>query len=122
MIQLLPHMRVFIHLEPVDFRCGIDGLAGICRLRLKQDPMSGAVFVFINRRRTGVKLIVYDGQGFWICYKRLSRCKFRFWPKNEVQLTGPQMQVLLYDGDPAGSNMALDWRSVQDKTYSGACT
>ncbi len=50
MIQLSPNMRVFLHLDPIDFRNGIDGLSGICRNRLKQDPMSGALFLFTNRR------------------------------------------------------------------------
>ena len=63
MIQLSPQMRIFLFVEPVDFRNGIDGLAGLCRSRLRQDPMSGAVFLFRNRRRNGLKLLVYDGPG-----------------------------------------------------------
>ena len=80
MIQLTPQMRVLVAVEPVDFRCGIDGLARVCRQALGSDPFSGTVFVFRNRRGTGLKLLVYDGQGFWLCYKRLSRGRFRWWP------------------------------------------
>jgi transposase len=112
MIQLSPHMRIFLYVEPVDFRNGIDGLAGLCRLKLRQDPLSGAVFLFINRRRTSLKLLAYDGQGFWMCQKRLSQGKIKFWPKGDSALTAPQVQVLLYNGDPQGSNMAPAWKPL----------
>jgi transposase len=110
MIQLSPHMRVFVYVEPADFRNGIDGLAGLCRSRLRQDPMSGAVFLFINRRRTALKVLTYDGQGFWLCQKRLSQGTIKFWPRTDAALTAPQVQVLLYNGDPCGSRMAPAWK------------
>lgn len=113
MIQLSPGLRVFLHVEPVDFRNGIDGLAGICRRRLHQDPMSGAVFLFINRQRKSLKLLTYDGQGFWICQKRLSKGRFRYWPTENTQLTAPQLQVLLYDGHPLASDIAVAWKPVK---------
>jgi len=112
MIQITPHMRIFQHIEPVDFRNGIDGLAGVCRTRLKQDPMNGGLFIFINRRRTAVKILVYDGQGFWLCQKRFSKGRIRFWPKDGASLTAPQVQVLLYDGHPQASDMAPAWRPL----------
>lgn len=112
MIQLSPGMRVFLHVDPVDFRNGIDGLAGACRRQLKQDPMSGAVFLFINRQRKSLKLLVYDGQGFWLCQKRLSKGRFRYWPTDKRQLTAPQLQVLLYDGHPEASDIAPAWKPL----------
>ncbi len=112
MIQLSPHMRVFLFLSPVDFRNGIDGLAGLCRARLHQDPMSGAVFLFINRRRNALKLLVYDGQGFWLCQKRFSQGKITFWPRVDTTLSAPQLQVLLYNGDPGGSQIAPEWKPL----------
>ena len=72
MIQVTPQTRVLVAVEPPDFRCGIDGLAKVCRERLRSDPFTGAVFVFRNRRSTSVKLLAYDGQGFWLAQKRLS--------------------------------------------------
>jgi transposase len=62
--------------QPADFRCGIDGLMRLCREQLEADPFCGAVYVFRNRRWTAVKLLVYDGQGFWLCHKRLSAGRF----------------------------------------------
>ena len=112
MIQLSPQMRIFLFIDPVDFRNGLDGLAGLCRNRLHQDPMSGPVFLFINRRRNGLKVLAYDGQGFWLCQKRLSQGKYKFWPRADTRLTAPQVQVLLYNGDPGGSQMAPAWKPL----------
>ena len=77
MIQVTPHMRVFVAREPLDFRTRIDGTAAVCRKRLKLEPMSGALFVFRNRAATMVRILVYDGQGFWNMTKRLSKGRFR---------------------------------------------
>jgi hypothetical protein len=71
MIQITPQMRILVAIEPCDFRKGIDGLARVCKELLKQDPFSGWVFVFRNRPATALKALVYDGQGFWLCHKRL---------------------------------------------------
>jgi transposase len=80
MIQITPQMRVLVAVEAIDFRRGIDGLARVCRELLGADPFSGAVFVFRSKRGTAIKLLVYDGQGFWLCHKRLSQGRFRWWP------------------------------------------
>jgi len=72
MLQITPQMKVLVAVEPADFRCGIDGLAALCKKSLAQDPFTGTVFVFRNRRATSIKVLVYDGQGFWLCQKRLT--------------------------------------------------
>jgi transposase len=77
MLQITPQTRILVAVEPVDFRRGIDGLAGLCRALLSSDPFSGTVFVFTNRSRSALKLLYHDGQGFWLCHKRLSRGCFR---------------------------------------------
>ena len=59
MLQLTPQSRIFLATEPVDFRKGIDGLAAVCRLVLREQPLSGAIFVFRNRAATTLKLLVY---------------------------------------------------------------
>jgi transposase len=68
MLQLTPQSRIFLAVEPIDFRAGIDRLAAFCRERLAQNPLEGAVYVFRNRRSTALKVLFYDGQGFWLCY------------------------------------------------------
>ena len=116
MIQITPQMRVRVAIEAVDFRCGIDGLAQRCRANLGADPFTGTVFVFRNRRQTAVKVLVYDGQGFWLCHKRLSRGRFQWWPRHDSQasqtLAAHQLQVLLSAGNPAGTQAPPDWRPV----------
>ena len=72
MIQLTPHMRILVAVEAVDFRAGIDALARICQQQLKADPFCGWLFVFGNRRRSAIKALIYDGQGFW-CARSGSR-------------------------------------------------
>jgi transposase len=84
MIQITPQMRIVVAVEPADFRRGIDGLARLCKEVLKHDPFGGWVFVFRNRRATAVKVLVYDGQGFWLCHKRLSSGRFRWWPTSRT--------------------------------------
>ena len=85
MIQITPQMRVLLAVEPVDFRKGIDGLVQVCRQKLQADPLAGALFVFSSRGRKSLKLLVYDGQGFWLCQKRLSEGRFKWWPQNAQQ-------------------------------------
>ena len=116
MIQITPQMRILVAVSPADFRCGIDGLARLCRAALKADPFSGTVFVFRNRRRTAVKILTYDGQGFWLCYKRLSTGQFRWWPTKPGEavsaLQAHELYVLLRGGDPGATSAAPIWRRV----------
>jgi transposase len=118
MIQINPQMRVLVAVEPIDFRRGIDGLARVCRESLGADPFSGAVFVFRSRRGTAIKLLVYDGQGFWLCHKRFSEGKLRYWPSRGnagtavAALRAHELAVLLSAGDPRWTQAAPDWRPV----------
>jgi transposase len=115
-IQVTPQMRILVAVAPVDFRRGIDGLARECRAALRSDPFSGAVFVFRNRRATALRLLVYDGQGFWLCHKRLSCGKFGWWPSCADEpvsaLQAHELQVLLRGGDPTSTKVAPTWRRV----------
>ena len=83
MIQITPQMRILVGVEAVDFRKGIDGLARTCREVLAADPFSGWLFVFRNRRQTALRILVYDGQGFWLAQKRLSKGRFVWWPSGK---------------------------------------
>jgi transposase len=116
MLQLTPQMRILVAIEPVDFRNGIDGLVRLCKEALGQDPFQGIVFAFRNRRGTAVKVLMYDGQGYWLCHKRLSEGRFRWWPAGADQrakaLAAYQLQVLLCAGDPEGTKAAPNWRPV----------
>jgi transposase len=116
MIQISPTMRLFACLETVDFRKGIDGLAATCRTILNEDPFSGALFLFKNRTGTTIKALFYDGQGFWLCTKRLSKGKFHWWPKGTSQspvvLQAHELQTLLWNGNPSRGCFSEAWKKI----------
>jgi transposase len=122
MIQITPQMRIVVAVEPADFRKGIDGLARVCKDVLKHDPFGGWVFVFRNRPATALKVLVYDGQGFWLCHKRLSSGRFRWWPTHGTAadqaspgartLAAHQLQVLFSAGNLETTQAAPAWRPV----------
>jgi transposase len=117
MLQITPQMKILVAVEPADFRRGIDGLARLCREVLQQDPFAGAAFVFRNRKATALKVLLYDGQGFWLCQKRLSQGRFPWWPAaadsdGARRLAAHQLAVLLAAGDPTRTGAAADWRPV----------
>jgi transposase len=107
-------MRILVAVESVDGRKGIDGLVQLCRERLLADPFSGCVFVFRSRRATSIRILSYDGQGFWLAQKRLSKGRFVWWPGG----SGPartieayQAQLLLAAGNP-DTQAAPMWRRI----------
>ena len=115
MMQITPQMRILLAVEPVDFRKGIDGLAGVCRQALQTDPLAGTLFVFRSRSRRALKLLVYDGQGFWLCQKRLSQGRFAWWPQasgTSARVEVPELQLLLWNGHPPQAGTAPMWRAV----------
>lgn len=118
MFQVTPQMRVVVAVEPVDGRKGIDGLAQFCRQKLQENPFSGHLFIFRNRRGTTLTLLNYDGQGFWIARKRLSKGRFEWWPTSAGgtarELEAYQAQILMAAGDPS-ARAAPAWRPVRLK-------
>ena len=125
MLQITPQMKILVAVEPADFRRGIDGLARLCQEILRQDPFLGAVFVFRNRRGTALKLLTYDGQGFWLCHKRLSRGRFPWWPSTgeggAQRLAAHQLAVLLSAGNPTRTGVVADWRPVGPDVSASQC-
>jgi transposase len=116
MIQLAPQLKIMLAIAPVDFRKGIDALVALCRSQFEQDPYCGTLFLFRNRRSTAVKILAYDGNGYWLCLKRFSRGKLAWWPTSAGQLLQPlqaqQLAVLLAQGNPKQASFPDDWRKV----------
>ena len=116
MLSITPQMRILVAVEPADFRKGIDGLAGVCRNALGEDPFSGYMFVFRNRRATALKILVYDGQGYWLCQKRLSKGRFQWWPEAAAaavrELDARDLQLVMWNGDPGRGAMQPLWRGL----------
>jgi transposase len=82
MIGLSANLQYYLCCKPIDMRNGFDGLAGIVRNILQQDPISGSVFIFINRSGTHIKLLFWDGDGFALFYKRLERGRYSLGHQN----------------------------------------
>jgi transposase len=117
MIQITPHMRVLVAVEPIDFRRGIDGLAQACRERLGEDPFSGALFLFRSRDGRSIKALGFDGYGWWLAQRRFSQTRLRWWPTAEgapsARLLAHELQVLLCGGDPRGAKVPPAWRPLK---------
>src|ERR1700756_2479686 len=114
MIQIAPQIRILVGLEAIDGRKGIDAIAQLCREKLDADPFSGYLFIFRTRRGTAVRVLQYDGQGFWLATKRLSKGRFRWWPTGREAsktLRAHQAQLLLAAGNPE-TEAAPVWRQV----------
>lgn len=109
-------MRILLAVAPVDFRKGIDGLAAVCRQVLRSDPFAGHVFIFRNKNGTAIKVLMYDGQGFWLCQKRLSKGRFTGWPEQTDATLSPlavhELQLLIWNGNPARTCVAPMWRPI----------
>ncbi len=115
MLQITSKHKIFIGIQPIDFRKGIDGIVAICCSVLQHDPFSGHCFIFRNKKATAIKLLTYDTQGFWLCHKRLSTGSFKHWPKGQESLlvmNTAQLQVLLYNGNPFAVETAPAWRDI----------
>ena len=98
MLTLPSAVRIFACADPVDLRRGFDGLAALVRDVFGDDPLSGHLFVFRNRRADRVKILYWERDGFWLLYKRLERGTFRF-PKgggrSRVEIDGADLMLLL---------------------------
>jgi transposase len=115
MIQITPQMRVLVAIERVDGRKGIDSLVRLCQEKLAENPFSGCVFVFRSRSGTSIRLLSYDGQGYWLAQKRLSRGKFVWWPEGSgaaKPLEAYEAQLLMAAGDVSRVRAAPMWRRV----------
>jgi len=82
MIGLTSHHKYYLYSEVCDMRKGFDGLSGIVRSKMKRSPLDGSVYMFINRRRDRLKMLVWESGGFMLYYKRLERGTFEL-PSNQ---------------------------------------
>lgn len=99
LLSLHDHVQYFLFMGNADLRCTFEGLCGVVRNQMKQDPLNHQVYIFINRRANQVKLLVWEGDGFCIFHKRLEEGTFeRPRPDSgstEVTLTRTQLQLIL---------------------------
>src|SRR6202789_1398510 len=112
LIQITPQLRILVAIDAIDGRKGIDSLAQLCREKLAADPFSGCLFIFRSRRGTAIKLLAYDGQGFWLATKRLSKGRFKWWTSGSEPartLRAHQAQLLLAAANPDAEGPPV-WR------------
>ena len=88
------HVRVWLYTRPTDMRKSYDGLSALVRMVLHEDPTSGHLFVFINRKRTQMKVLYFDRSGYCVWSKRLEQGRFQVWSEKE-------------------DKMALDWTRLK---------
>jgi transposase len=115
MFGLTTATRVFVATGATDMRIGFDGLFGLVRDTLGEDPLSGHLFVFANRNRTRIKILVWDGSGLWVCAKRLEQGRFA-WPQageedKRIAMRGEELTMLL---------SGIDLRQPSSASGSGA--
>jgi transposase len=102
MLSFSGSLKIFVLVEPCDMRKGFNGLYGMVSTNFGEDPKSGALFVFSNRRHTRIKILYFDGSGLWVLTKRLERGSFS-WPpvipgeSAKLKLT-PEALAMLTDG------------------------
>jgi len=94
MIQLSASSQLLIATSPQDFRKGIDGFVCLCRNEFDRHPQDGTIFVFINRSKSMIRLLAYDHNGYFLMTKRLSKGKFKLWPKADDPIAPLQAKAL----------------------------
>ena len=118
MFWLNEQTRVFLRTGVTDGRLGIDALRGLVGKAMRQDVLTGVLFVFCNGRRNRIRCLRWDGSGFWLATKRVVRATFA-WPRDEAQVR--QMSLaqlrLLVDGFELTSRRG--WRRYEDRLAGG---
>jgi transposase len=112
MFGLGPATKIYMGTEPVDMRKGYEGLYGLVRDHLGQNPLSGHLYLFTNRTRTRLKALVWDGSGLWVCAKRLERGRFH-WPEvgetRSVTMRPEELAMLVNGMDLTQARPRANW-------------
>ena len=97
MLSISATQSIFLHTRPTDMRKGFDGLSGIVREAFGADPLDGSLFLFVNRRRDRLKILHFDGTGFWLYYKLLEAGTFEVLGGDDpcVEIDATQLAMLL---------------------------
>ncbi len=117
MLNLPSAARIFVAREPADMRKGFDGLSSLVIDVIDEDPQSGHVFCFFNKRRDRVKLLVWDRSGYWLLYKRIEHGRFRVYDqvsddKNSFEMRAVDLSLLLEGIDLRGSRRRLSHEEI----------
>jgi len=110
-------VRIYVAAEAVDLRRGFDGLAAATRSLIREDPLTGHLFVFLNRRRNRIKLLVWDRTGYLLLYKRLERGTFRLPTappagQRHVEVDAGELGLMFEGVDLRGAVRRERWRRL----------
>lgn len=114
MLTLPPTVRIYLAAEPVDLRRGFDGLAAATRQIIREDPLSGHLFVFVNRRRNRMKILLWERSGYLLLYKRLERARFHL-PhvsvagRRHVEMEASELTLMMEGIDLRGAQRRRRW-------------
>jgi transposase len=115
MIPLSPATRIYLAAGPTDLRKCFEGLSDLVAHQFKEDPLSGHLYVFANRRKNRIKLLYFDGTGTWICAKRLSKGCFA-WPRTQeagaLRILAEELTLLLSGIDLEATAQRPWWRKA----------
>jgi transposase len=118
MLQVPANATIFVMHEPINFHTRIDGTCAVARVVLQKEPMDGAFFVFRNKRGHTIRILYYDGGGYWIAERRLSQGTFNeAWPRGSGEqpcspLLVGELQILIWGGNPASCQFPELWHKV----------
>lgn len=118
MIQIPANATIFVMHEPLSFHTRIDGTCAVARVVLQKEPLEGAFFVFRNKRGHTIRILYYDGGGYWIAERRLSQGSFNgAWPRGNAgqpcsSLLARELQILIWGGDPTSCQFPELWKKV----------
>ena len=114
MLQISSTSKIYFGINIIDFRCGIESLMGYCCNVLFKDPMSGAYFVFRNKNGKQLKILHYDGVGFYLCLRGFSKGKITWWPESreDCVMEARELCLLLFGGSPQTASLPSYWKKV----------
>lgn len=120
MIPFGPATRIFLCPGTTDMRRSFDGLSALVQQQLNADPLSGNLFLFCNKRRNRLKILVWDSSGLWVCAKRLEKGTFH-WPEpvageSKIRLGTEELALLLGGLDWARTQRRRWWRRFPQET------
>lgn len=114
MLQITSANKIYFSTSGVDFRSGIEKLSAYCRNVIKMNPMNGAYFVFKNKSSKQIKILHYDGVGYFLCIRRFSKGKIGWWPdRNNNEMDARELQILLFGGNPEKAEFPEYWKKLE---------
>ena len=115
LINVTAATEIFVFHDPVNFNMGFAGMIGFCRRILDLEPMNGAYFLFRSKLGQQIRVLTYDGDGWWLATKKFSHGSVRYWPKTleaMSQIEAREFLLLLLRGDLQGARLPELWKKI----------